>query len=131
MPVASHRRQPLPCGRTPDVCRAVYKLSRTCHLIEHGAATVRFEYEFVGMEAVAPAAKHSISTWLDGLKNQMKCWFQSELWLSLPEGRPKRPGQAGRLLTCPGRGLGCDRGRATDLPSQWTAIRPSAHASHS
>jgi hypothetical protein len=131
MPVAAHRRHPLPRGCTPEVCRAVYKLSRTCHLIEHGTATIRFEYAFVGMEVVEPVTKRSISTWLDGLKNQLKCWFQSELWRSLPEGRPKRPGQAGRLLTCPGRGLGDHAIRATDLSSPWDAVRPSTQAAHS
>lgn len=92
-----------------QICEAVYKLSRTCHTIDHGVPTIRYEYEFAGLEVAAPATKGiagMILGWLPIAKNRLQRLTQPNLWLPLPEGRPKRPGQADRLLTCPGRGLG-------------------------
>jgi hypothetical protein len=94
---------------TRQICEAVYKLSRTCHLIDRGVPTIRYEYEFRGLEVVVPATKSMtgvILGWLAIAKNRLERSAQPNLWLPLPEGRPKRPGQADRLLPCPGRGLG-------------------------
>jgi hypothetical protein len=93
---------------TRQICEAVYKLGRTCHLIDHGLPTVRYEYEFTGLEVAAPVTKSVtgvILAWLAIVKNRLLRVTQPNLWLPLPEGRPKRPGQADRLLSCPGRGL--------------------------
>ena len=92
-----------------QICEAVYKLSRTCHLVDRGTPTIRYEYEFAGLEVATPATKgiaSMILRWLAIAKNRLQRLAQPNLWLPPPEGRPKRPGQADRLLTCPGRGLG-------------------------
>jgi hypothetical protein len=120
-PVATTNGQADSGGRpTTEIRQAVYKLSRTCHLIEHGSPTIRYEYEFVGLEVVAPATRSAVFGWLTLLKKRLERLFQWNLWLPLPEGRPKRPGQATRLLTCPGRGLGPNSNRAT-------VVEPSAN----
>jgi hypothetical protein len=114
MPVATTNGQADSGGRsTTEIYQAVYKLSRTRHLIEHGSPTIRYEYEFVGLEVVAPVTRSAVAPWLAFVKSRVERLFQPNLWLPLPEGRPKRPGQAGRLLTCPGRGLGLNSNRAT------------------
>ena len=100
-------------GSTTEVFEAVYKLSRTCHLIDHDTPTIRYEYEFVGLEAL-PVTRSVDAGWLTIMKNRLKRLLHSSLWLSPPpEGRPHRPGQAGRLLSCPGRRLGLNSNRAT------------------
>jgi hypothetical protein len=84
--------------------RAVYKLSRTCHLIDLGMPTIRYEYEFIGWKIAAPVTSRVRAGWVTFLKNQLKHLFQRSLWFPLPEGRPKRPGQAERLTDLPGSG---------------------------
>jgi hypothetical protein len=114
MPVATTNGQADSGGRsTTKICQAVYRLSRTCHSIDHGTPSIRFEYEFVGLEVAAPVPRSAALDWLEFVTNHLKCLLQPKLWLPLPEGRPKRPGQAGRLLSCPGRGLGLNSNRAT------------------
>ena len=105
-PVATTNGQADSGGRpTTEICQAAYKLSRTCHVIEHGSSTIRYEYEFVGLEVAAPPTRGAVAGWLAFVKLRLNHLLQRNLWLPLPEGRPKRPGQATRLLTCPGRGL--------------------------
>ena len=112
MPVAAPNGQPNLSNSTTDNYQAVYELRRICHLIERGAPMARDEFEFAGVEVVAPITRSLISIWLAGVRARLSR-FQPNLWLLLPEGRPKRPGQAVRLLSCLGRGLGLDWKRAT------------------
>jgi hypothetical protein len=84
--------------------RAVYRLRRICHLVEHRTPIVRYEYDYLGTEAVGPIASQVRSSWLRLVKQALLDKIQSKLWLSQPEGRPQRPGQAVRLPSCPGRG---------------------------
>lgn len=89
---------------TTEIRKAVYKLSRTCHLFDGGTPTIRYEYEFVGLEAAAPVTRKLVSGWLAFVFKRRKCSFQPSLWLPLPEGRPKRLGQV-TALTCPSQGF--------------------------
>lgn len=98
---------------TMDICRAVYKLSRTCHLIQHGTPTIRYEYEFVGLEVAASVTRSVASGWLAFVKIGLKRLFQPNLWLPRSEGRPKRPGYTGRLVSHPGRGVVLKSNRST------------------
>ena len=73
-----------------QICEAVYKLSRTCHLIDHGVPTIRYEYEFAGLEVAAPATKSItgvILGWLAVVQNRLQYLSQPSLWLPLPEDR--------------------------------------------
>jgi hypothetical protein len=139
MPVAMPSEQAGSDGRsTTEFFQAVYKLRRTCHLIDQTTPTIRYEYEFVGLEVVAPVARTVLSGWLEFLKSRLKCWFQPNLWLPRPEGRPKRPGQAVRLPTCPGPGLGRDTNRASvsglavnrDCASRLNVFQPESCVNH-
>ena len=115
MPVATANGQTDTGGRSmTEICQAVYKLIRTCHMIDHGMPTIRYEYEFVGLDVAAPITRSVVSGWLAIVKKRLKCLFQPSLWLPLPEGRPKRPGQAG-CQSCPGRGLGLNSNRTTSM----------------
>ncbi len=105
--VAAQRRKSRGHG-AGETCRAVYKLIRACHLIDLGMPTIRYEYEFVGYQVAAPATESATSSWLGFVRSRLQRLAHLKLWLPpLPEGRPKRPGQAAvRPLLCPGRGLG-------------------------
>ena len=106
MPIATTNAQAGSAGgSTTDFSQAVYKQTRTCHLLDHGRPMIRYEYEFVGLEVAAPPTRGAVAGWLAFVKLRLNHLLQRNLWLPLPEGRPKRPGQATRLLTCPGRGL--------------------------
>jgi hypothetical protein len=127
MPVATHSGQSGSGGRSSmEICQAVYKLSRTCHLIDHGTPTIRYEYEFVGLKIAGPVTGTVVSGWLAVAKNRLNRWFKPDPWLPLPEGRPKLPGQAAHLLTCPSRGLGLATNRATVTEPEPAANRGSA-----
>jgi hypothetical protein len=107
MPVATRNGQfALDCRATTAFCQAIYRLIRTCHLIDRGVPTIRYEYEFVGLETAAPVASPAAATFLSFVNARLKHLLQRILWSPPPEGRPKRPGQARRPLSCPGRGFG-------------------------
>ena len=137
LPVAAPNGPANSDGLAADNFQAVYKLRRICHLIERGAPMTRYEFEFVGLEIVAPVTRSLISSWLACVTDRLSR-LQPNLWLPLPEGRPKRPGQAVRLLSCLGRGLGLGWKRATSLgpiknrgsASHLDAFRHKACAKH-
>ena len=66
LPVATPNGQPNLSSSTTDNFQAIYKLRRTCHLIERGATIIRDEFEFVGLEVVAPVTRSIISSLLAG-----------------------------------------------------------------
>ena len=43
--------------------RAVYHLRRSCHLIDLGMPTIRYEYEFIGYQVVVPATSKVARSW--------------------------------------------------------------------
>jgi hypothetical protein len=83
--------------------QALYELRLTRYVIDDGVPKIRREYQFVGWQLAPPTPIRS--SWLAQLKNRLKRFAPSRLWLPLPEGRPQRPGQEHRPLSCPGRGL--------------------------
>ncbi len=106
-------------GRRCDAYRSIYRLHRISHLIDAGQLTIRFEYEFVGWEPVARSAD-SGSRSEPGWVRRKLYWLLQTIGINLaprqPEGRPKRPGQVDRLLSCPGRGVGPP---STRKPAGW------------
>ncbi len=93
-------------GPTGTACRAVYKLRRTCHLIDFdlGMSTIRYEYEFIGYESPAPVVGEVSQNWFARIASFLRRAIHSSPWLPQPEGRPEGLGQ-GSALTCPSPGL--------------------------
>jgi hypothetical protein len=82
------------------VCQAVYKLSRTCHLIESGVPTIRYEYDFVGYERAEPLNQRVRTPWTASVRKVLSSWAHLHLWLPLPE-RDARNDLGRQAASCP------------------------------